>query len=65
MKERLSNLNEIIKKDIPVVIGTTQNKTTPVFCDIATSVGTNLFFADHEYTADYAMLGLDGYQILY
>ena len=54
----------IIKKDIPVVIGTTQKETTPVFRDIATSVDTNLFFADQEYIADYAMLGLDGNQIL-
>lgn len=54
----------IIKKDIPVVVGMTQKETTPVFQDIATLVGTKLFFADMEYKADYAMLGLEGYQII-
>lgn len=54
----------IIKSGIPVVIGTTQKETTSVFADRAKEKGTELFFADQEYLADYAMLAMDGTQIV-
>ena len=54
----------IIKKDIPVVIGLTQNETKQVFVDIAQTKQTSLFFADQEYTTSYSMLGLDGKQMM-
>lgn len=54
----------IIKSNVPVVIGTTQKETTPVFQDVAKSKGAQIFFADHEYFIEYAMLGMDGNQIL-
>lgn len=52
----------IIKKDIPVVIGLTQNETKQVFVDTARTKQTSIFFADQEYTTSYSMLGLDGKQ---
>jgi len=54
----------IIKSGIPVVIGTTQKETTPVFENLAKSKGTKIFFADQEYLTDYSMLALDGNQIV-
>ena len=54
----------IIKKDIPVVIGTTQNETKQVFQDTAQTKQAPLFFADQEYVASYSMLGIDGRQIM-
>jgi len=54
----------IIKNDIPVVIGLTQNETKQVFVDIAQTKQTSLFFADQEYTTSYSMLGLDGKQMM-
>ncbi len=54
----------IIKKEVPVVIGTTQDKIKQVFTEIAKSKQTSIVFADQEYTAFYAMLGLDGKQTL-
>lgn len=54
----------IIKTNVPVVVGLTQNETKQVFIDVAHTKQTNLFFADQEYSASYSMLGLDGKQIL-
>jgi dihydrofolate synthase/folylpolyglutamate synthase len=54
----------IIKNNIPVVIGTTQNETKHVFIDTAQTKQTPFFFADQEYVASYSMLGLDGKQII-
>ncbi|HSO88426.1 MAG TPA: folylpolyglutamate synthase/dihydrofolate synthase family protein [Draconibacterium sp.] len=54
----------IIKKDIPVVIGTTQFETKQVFQDIAQTKQTSLFFADQEYVASYSMIGMDGRQMM-
>lgn len=54
----------IIKKDIPVVIGLTQNETKQVFVDTARTKQTSIFFADQEYTLSYSMLGLDGKQMM-
>lgn len=36
----------IIKPGIPVVIGETQSKTTPVFIELATRLNSKIFFAD-------------------
>lgn len=54
----------IIKKDVPVVIGTTQNKTKQVFIQTALLKPTTIYFADQEYKISYSMLGMDGKQIL-
>ena len=54
----------IIKSNIPVVIGTTQKETSPIFKKVAKQKGTQIYFADKEYSADYAMLGFDGMQIV-
>ncbi len=54
----------IIKSNIPVVVGTTQEKISKVFRNIANSKDTQIYFADKEYSAEYAMLGLDGMQIV-
>ncbi len=53
----------IIKRQIPVVIGTTQNETEQCFIEIAHKKQTSLVFADQEYIAGYSMLSLDGKQI--
>jgi dihydrofolate synthase / folylpolyglutamate synthase len=54
----------IIKSNVPVVVGLTQNETKNVFTEIARRNQASLFFADQEYVASYSMLGLDGKQIL-
>lgn len=54
----------IIKKNIPVVIGTTQFETKKVFLDIAKINQSSIYFADQEYSAFYSMQGLDGRQIM-
>ena len=53
----------IIKKNVPVVIGTTQQETTPVFNTIAQDRQTKLFFSDQEYKAEYSLIGADWKQI--
>ena len=54
----------IIKSDVPVVIGTTQEKTAPVFLELAKRKGTPIFFADQEYFVEYSTMGMDGKQIV-
>lgn len=54
----------IIKQNIPVVIGTSQTETIPVFKTVAREKKTSLFFADQEYKTEYSMLGTDGKQIV-
>jgi len=54
----------IIKKDIPAIIGTTQNETKQVFIDMAKIKKTPLIFADQKYVLSYSMFGLDGKQIM-
>ena len=54
----------VIKSGVPVVIGTTQKKTTPVFRNRAKQKKSKIYFADEEYSAKYSMLGLDGNQIV-
>jgi len=54
----------IIKKGIPVVVGTTQTETTDIFEKIARSRSAEIYFADQEYKTQYSMLGMDGSQIV-
>ena len=53
----------IIKKNIPVVIGTKQEEASLVFETIAKEKQTELFFADQEFNSEYSLLGLDGKQL--
>ena len=54
----------IIKTGVPVVIGTTQKETAPVFNAKAQKVDTTIYFADKEYNVAYSMVSLDGKQQL-
>lgn len=54
----------IIKNNIPLVVGTTQSKTTHIFQDLVEIRGTKIYYADQEYSADYSMLGMDGSQLV-
>jgi dihydrofolate synthase / folylpolyglutamate synthase len=42
----------IIKKEIPVIIGETNDKTKDVFLNKALETGSEIFFADHHYSCD-------------
>ncbi|PIF06378.1 MAG: dihydrofolate synthase [Draconibacterium sp.] len=53
----------IIKPKIPVVIGTTQKATEPVFRSVAKDKNADIWFADQEYLAAYSMAGTDEKQI--
>ncbi|MDX8340658.1 folylpolyglutamate synthase/dihydrofolate synthase family protein [Draconibacterium sp. IB214405] len=55
----------IIKTDVPVVIGTTQDATKPVFEQKAEQVGAPIYFADQEYEVPYSLMGTDGKQHLH
>jgi len=52
----------IIKPKIPVVIGESDEETTPVFKQVAAEKDAPLLFADAEYVVSYATLGIDGKQ---
>ncbi len=54
----------IIKKEVPVVIGTTQKETLPVFLAKAEKENAPLYFADQEYRVAYAMQGTDNKKYL-
>jgi dihydrofolate synthase/folylpolyglutamate synthase len=54
----------IIKTGVPVVVGTTQNETAPVFTDAAKKKNTAIYFADQEFEVQYSLLGVDGKQKL-
>ena len=54
----------IIKTGVPVVIGTTQKETAPVFNEKAQEVDTSIYFSDQEYNVAYSMLSMDGRQQL-
>lgn len=55
----------IIKPFVPVVIGTSQKETAPVFRQKAMEEKAPINFADNEYKVTYATKGLDGKQILH
>lgn len=52
----------IIKKNVPVVIGTTQAETKAVFEQKAKDEGAPIYFADQQYAIPYSMLTVDGKQ---
>nr|WP_282189238.1 folylpolyglutamate synthase/dihydrofolate synthase family protein [Maribellus sp. YY47] len=54
----------IIKKNIPVVIGETQEETKAVFLNKVREVNAPIYFADQEYKVAYATRGVDGMQNL-
>ncbi len=54
----------IIKPDVPVVIGETNTATEVVFRRIAKNNDAPIFFADQEYKTEYALLSIDGKQVL-
>ncbi|QGY46319.1 bifunctional folylpolyglutamate synthase/dihydrofolate synthase [Maribellus comscasis] len=54
----------IIKPGVPVVVGKKQKETGPVFMDIATKTGSEIFFADQEYKIPYSMQDLSGKQVM-
>nr|WP_321452916.1 folylpolyglutamate synthase/dihydrofolate synthase family protein [uncultured Carboxylicivirga sp.] len=53
----------IIKENIPVIIGQTQEETTPVFVDIAESINAPIIFADQQLQAPYSTISIDEKQI--
>jgi len=54
----------IIKPGVPVVIGTTQAETRPVFEKVASQKEADIYFADQEYSVPYSMRDLDGKQVM-
>lgn len=52
----------IIKNGIPVVVGESQDETSPVFTAFAEKMGAGLLFADQKYKVEYSMRTLDGKQ---
>ncbi len=53
----------IIKENIPVVIGQTQEATEPVFKQLAREINTSISFADQEFNIPASTLSLDDRQI--
>ncbi|MFW6257699.1 MAG: bifunctional folylpolyglutamate synthase/dihydrofolate synthase [Prolixibacteraceae bacterium] len=54
----------IIKQGVPAVIGTTQPEIRHVFEQKAIETKSSLFFADQEYTVEYALRDFEGNQLL-
>ena len=54
----------IIKTGVPLVIGTTQEKTTEIFTTTAQLMHSPLYFADQEYSIPYSLQGMDGKQAI-
>ncbi len=54
----------IIKPKVPVVIGTSQKETEPVFKKFAHENNSPLFFPDKEFKVAYATLDLEGKQMV-
>lgn len=54
----------IIKPGVPVVIGTTQPETRPVFEKVASQKQAAIYFADQEFSVPYSMKDLDGKQVM-
>lgn len=53
----------IIKADVPVVIGQTQEETENVFKEVAAEIKTIIYFADQLFAVPYATLSLDEKQV--
>ncbi|MBN2520394.1 MAG: bifunctional folylpolyglutamate synthase/dihydrofolate synthase [Bacteroidales bacterium] len=54
----------IIKKMVPVVIGTTDAETENIFMKIAKEKEADIVFADKQYFCNYSLLSTEGKQIL-
>lgn len=54
----------VVKPEIPVVIGTTQDETRGVFMKKAADLNSEIYFADNEYKVAYSLSGMDGLQHL-
>jgi len=54
----------IIKRKIPVIVGTTQQNIAKVFKQYANSNKAPVYFADQEFLVNYSMMGMDGNQIV-
>lgn len=52
----------IIKNNIPVVVGESQDATDLIFIECARENNSSITFADKVYNADYALIGMDGKQ---
>ncbi|MBS2099765.1 bifunctional folylpolyglutamate synthase/dihydrofolate synthase [Carboxylicivirga linearis] len=53
----------IIKENIPVIIGQTQEETSPIFIELAKSKSTPITFADQKLEAPYSTFSIDEKQI--
>ncbi len=53
----------IIKKNIPVIVGETQEETKQVFKKVAEDRQAEIYFADQYYSIDYEMLSVDNKQV--
>jgi dihydrofolate synthase/folylpolyglutamate synthase len=54
----------IIKSNIPVIIGETQQETEPVFVEFAQKHNSNISFADKLFNIDYSTLSIDNKQVV-
>lgn len=55
----------IIKSQTPVVVGSTQAEISGIFKTIADEKMADVFFADQVFVANYALLGVDGKQVVH
>ncbi len=63
LKKIASEKAGIIKENIPVVIGETQDETKEVFIDKVTEKNAEIYFADQYYRIDYSMLSTNNKQV--
>lgn len=63
LEEIASEKAGIIKENVPVVVGETQNETEMVFLKKAKEKQTKIYFADQYYSVDYALLSADNKQV--
>ncbi|MBN1985458.1 MAG: bifunctional folylpolyglutamate synthase/dihydrofolate synthase [Prolixibacteraceae bacterium] len=54
----------IIKPGVPLIAGKTQKETENIFKRVAEKAGSEIYFADQEYRVAYAMLDMDGNQVM-
>ncbi len=54
----------IIKKEIPVIIGETDNRTKKIFDNVANNNKSTILYADQVFDIHVAMSGIDGTQVL-
>jgi dihydrofolate synthase/folylpolyglutamate synthase len=54
----------IIKPGVPVIVGETGKKTDPVFIGKARETGSEIVFADHNFSSEYSFMSLNGLQVM-